>query len=592
MGRRGGKGGWWTATWESHGWAGKDWYEDSWHAGASCASGQCFGNESHSSAHIHWESNWPGNVAENYNKVAREFSARRDAALPRDAFRDVNNRVTRRVVDAALTSLGSPVNFLIDAACGKGGGLSKYAPFLRRGGHCVLVDISSESVSEAQQRTKQSRSIANRGLNWTFHVEDCFVPEYWQRFGSRSVDAISCQFALHYAFENLPRAQRLFQEIARSLRPGAVFFGVIADAKAVIREFELEATGEEAPQLFRISEFQGPAHLGGRYTFELNGHVLPTEEFLVPLSDLRHLGQSCGLEPISDVSPFWQNFSELAELRGVDSETFRLCRLYCTFAFRRRCTEEEQSAFPAIAAGCCTGASLHRTDKLAGPVAVYTGSFDPMHRNHVRLCQHVLSKRGFSHIYIYPNGDSPYKPDAIPVAHRIEMARFALHEAGVADRCTVSLAEAGDWKGRVAICNRLSDAHDGADVYLMLGQDSYETSVERASERMLQDKAQDKGSHRGGKGRKGSKGKAARGKGIFSMPTSGHKILVFPRLGSHAAVEMPSELKGAVAVLDDYTDPLQISSTIVREALLDGSSLTDFIHTSVEAYIHKHDLYR
>ena len=98
-----------------------------------------------------------------------------DSALPRERFRELNNHITRRVIEIALQAAGCPCDFLVDAACGKGGGLPKYVPSLPRGASCVLVDISEGSVREAKHRVKR---FQKHGVIFSCEVQDCFAPEY------------------------------------------------------------------------------------------------------------------------------------------------------------------------------------------------------------------------------------------------------------------------------------------------------------------------------------------------------------------------------------------------------------------------------
>merc|ERR1712084_38081 len=111
------------------------------------------------------------------------------------------------------------------------------------------------------------------------------------------------------------------------------------------------------------------------------------------MEDLRRIGSACGLEPITfDEKPsvFWQSFSKLSNVVASDEDTARLASLYCAFAFKKR------NAMSVLTPLRCQSPG-------DAPVAVYTGSFDPFHRNHAALCKHVLQCRVFSHVFLVPN---------------------------------------------------------------------------------------------------------------------------------------------------------------------------------------------
>lgn len=48
------------------------------------------------------------------------------------------------------------------------------------------------------------------------------------------LDLVSCQFALHYAFESEARARMMLQNIATRLKPGGYFIGTIPDANLIV----------------------------------------------------------------------------------------------------------------------------------------------------------------------------------------------------------------------------------------------------------------------------------------------------------------------------------------------------------------------
>ena len=49
-------------------------------------------------------------------------------------------------------------------------------------------------------------------------------------------DVVSCQFAMHYAFDSEQRARTFLRNVATRLRPGGVFIGTIPSAGWLVYE--------------------------------------------------------------------------------------------------------------------------------------------------------------------------------------------------------------------------------------------------------------------------------------------------------------------------------------------------------------------
>lgn len=73
-----------------------------------------------------------------------------------------------------------------------------------------------------------------------------------------------------------------------------------------------------------------------------------------------------------------------------------------------------------------------------GQFAIFGGSFDPVHRGHIEMAQHVLAEGRYHRIVFVPAGRSPLKETAIASAeHRVEM---------------LSLATASDLRFEIDLC--------------------------------------------------------------------------------------------------------------------------------------------
>eukprot|EP00929_Paragymnodinium_shiwhaense_P041464 TRINITY_DN21528_c0_g2_i1.p1 TRINITY_DN21528_c0_g2~~TRINITY_DN21528_c0_g2_i1.p1 ORF type:complete len:428 (+),score=67.00 TRINITY_DN21528_c0_g2_i1:646-1929(+) len=255
----------------------------------------------------------------------------------------------------------------------------------------------------------------------------------------------------------------------------------------------------------------------------------------------------------------------------------RLISLYCTFALYRLPSSElgdkQDELLPSLG-----------SDASRARVAVYTGTFDPVHRNHINLCRHLLEDAGYNSVHIFPNDDSPLKPYATPLQHRVRMLELAIDEAGLTGRCEVhdTTGRGGDWRAREQMCCEVVGLR-GA-VALLLGQDSFEKAVTRSSE--AQSKRGSRRAHSG-----------ASSKGIFAFAQRGLEICVCPRAG-YGEVDVPETLRHCTTVLSGYSDSCETSSSAIREVLShDQSSLqagsTDSLPLSVAVleYISTHSLY-
>jgi adenylate kinase len=201
-------------------------------------------------------------------------------------------------------------------------------------------------------------------------------------------------------------------------------------------------------------------------------------------------------------------------------------------------------------------------------VVVYFGSFDPVHVNHLALCQDLVSNRGYDHVYLIPNPNNQLKPYAVSQKHRVEMLREAVKELGLEGSVHVyhSSIEKHNWPGREAVCKLIRGEHEGCSLSQVIGQDSYEKAVVRC-----------KKYHNG----------------IYEV--EGREFLVYPRMGQSIKVDVPDELSGVTRVMSDYKDSVMCSSTQLRQFLSSGANFEDvevFLCKSVFLYICTHHLYR
>lgn len=205
-------------------------------------------------------------------------------------------------------------------------------------------------------------------------------------------------------------------------------------------------------------------------------------------------------------------------------------------------------------------------------VAVYFGTFDPIHENHIGLAKFALERELARLVYFVVNGDNPLKPLAASYEERLGLVQRRLEvEDDARIRCFHLAREETQrmrWSDRENICNKIraeaaAKLQNGQlQVVQMVGQDSFEQAVGRSSDA----KASRKG----------------RGKGIFA---TGIHFLVFPRGHGGAHVQIPRHMKDRVEIAKDYVDPVLLSSTDVRALACTSEGLSGRVHPALQQQV-------
>ena len=306
------------------------------------------------------------------NAVARHYSSRanqthgerKKSVIYR--LRCLNNWVKSNLLQTRLKENDR----VMDLACGKGGDLKKYA----RGhvGFYIGVDIALESV----RRDAVTRYNAEHASEFpaVFIAGDAFVvdlaavlPEH-----QRTLDVISCQFAIHYSLSTEQRARRALRNVCKMLRPGGYFIGTTVDSNVLVRKlrevdglafwnpvYEVEFDDAFKSKTFPTAETGG---FGIEYTFTLADAVTKCRECMVPKDVWVSLAAEYGLELVE-----WQNFHDYvhSQLSGPDTreragalwsqimgddtlsmtdEEWEAAYLYTTFVFRMSGSAESAAA--------------------------------------------------------------------------------------------------------------------------------------------------------------------------------------------------------------------------------------------------------
>ena len=153
-------------------------------------------------------------------------------------LRSFNNWVKASLINKYCRKLGRGLSIL-ELCCGKGGDLDKY--FMNQIKLFVGADISSESLKNAMNRLEK---IKNEKYSKNFEVKCIFIKEdlshpenrFLEKFDKKYYfDLVSCQFALHYHFENEKRLNAFLINASSRLCEGGYFIGTVVDDNVIVK---------------------------------------------------------------------------------------------------------------------------------------------------------------------------------------------------------------------------------------------------------------------------------------------------------------------------------------------------------------------
>lgn len=190
-------------------------------------------------------------------------------------------------------------------------------------------------------------------------------------------------------------------------------------------------------------------------------------------------------------------------------------------------------------------------------VAVYSGSFDPIHIGHTMVASYIAQFAGVDEVWMLVSPLNPLKAAASPPAsplQRLDMARLAI---GDAERIRVSDFELSmplptySYRTLCALSERFPDC----SFSLVVGSDNI----------LLFDRWRN-----------------------YREILSRFGVIVYPRPGYPAD---PDKLPEGATLLPD-APTADISSTFIREAIASGFDMRFFIPAAAAEYIAANDLYR
>jgi nicotinate-nucleotide adenylyltransferase len=200
-------------------------------------------------------------------------------------------------------------------------------------------------------------------------------------------------------------------------------------------------------------------------------------------------------------------------------------------------------------------------EKTESAIALYGGSFDPVHRAHLEVARAVLNELSLQKVIFIPAAQSPLKANAAQAddASRLEMLRLAIggdHRFAV-DDCEI---RRGGTSFTIETVRAYRAAHPGSTLYWIIGADQ------------------------------------------FQCLSRWHAIDELVRLISFIVLRRPGYATCAPEIpglrFREVDAPLmEHSSSAIRQRIAEGppsgssGSLGDWLPRSVEAFIYEHGLY-
>ena len=190
-------------------------------------------------------------------------------------------------------------------------------------------------------------------------------------------------------------------------------------------------------------------------------------------------------------------------------------------------------------------------------IGIFGGSFDPIHIGHAIIAHHIISSGVVERLWFMVSPQNPLKVNKKQQVADTDRLRMVEMVSRPMEGVETSAFEFTMPKPSYTIdtLNALQDKFPNDDFYLVIGADNWEVFGKwRNSEEIL----------------------------------AKYHLLIYPRLGYE--VDIPDDLKGRVTLVD--APIIELSSTEIRERLVNGKSVRYYVPDDVLEYIERKQLYR
>ena len=299
-------------------------------------------------------------------------------------LRSFNNWVKASMINKYCKKLGKGVAVL-ELCCGKGGDLDKY--FMNNIKLFVGADISKESLKNAMDRLEK---IKNEKYKDNFRIKCIFIKDDLSSPDNRFLekinknyyfDLVSCQFALHYHFQNEKRLNAFLTNVSSRLCEGGYFIGTIIEDNVIVKRLRNRKNITENKYLkekftfgneyysvkFSQKHFDvknGP--FGIKYGFYLEdsidnrdeeGKIKYVEEYLIVFNEFVELCKKYDLYLVEkeNFTKFYSDYVKIEQFKRLSErmlkdlnnvniqQQWEIIQLYMVFAFRKGKEKENNS---------------------------------------------------------------------------------------------------------------------------------------------------------------------------------------------------------------------------------------------------------
>jgi nicotinate-nucleotide adenylyltransferase len=202
-----------------------------------------------------------------------------------------------------------------------------------------------------------------------------------------------------------------------------------------------------------------------------------------------------------------------------------------------------------------------------GSIGILGGTFNPPHLGHLALARHARSELGLGRVLLMPVHTPPHKTAGADPGpeHRLRMCRLAVAGAEGLEASGLEV-ERGGASYTVDTLSAIHAKHPDAGLSFIVGADTARTLGSwREPERLL--------------------GLASLA--VATRTGSSHEQVLETLGGLGPAGEQACERLRFLEM-----EPVDISSSMVRERVADGGPVEELVGPAVAAYIAEHDLYR
>ena len=194
-----------------------------------------------------------------------------------------------------------------------------------------------------------------------------------------------------------------------------------------------------------------------------------------------------------------------------------------------------------------------------GKVGLYFGSFNPIHLGHLIIANHMLIKTDLDEVWIVVTPTSPFKmrSEMIPEEHRLQMVKLAVSENPSIFASDIEFnLERPSYT--VDTLRFLKEEFPQIEFSVILGEDNYANLDKWKNHREIMDN---------------------------------YRLLIYPRRKSNSTNMINQNTNNDQTVMCTEAPMIEISSTYIRESILNKQDVQYLLTDTVISYIGNNHLY-